>query len=414
MTDSRGKAGNSPYRVGLFGFLGPGNSGNEASMETVLAYLRRDHPGVAVDAMSDGAGHLRARHGIDAVSLYPDMDDTRPAGRLTRYLGKISGKVSDNLRVISWVRKHDAVIVPGAGVLEATTPLRPWGFPLSFCLCFAAGRLSGVKLALVSVGASPISVKATRWLSNTTARCASYRSYRDAQSLTVMRERGVDTSQDRVFPDLAFAFPEPPYDPGDPELVGVGVMDYYGTNDDRARAEELHSAYLEKMTVFIEWLVDNGFSVRLFGGDGRVDYVIAEDIRKDVYSRRPDLAPARIGIDAYSSYAELLDKINKVGTVVATRYHNVLAGVRLGKPTIALAYSEKFIALMDGIGLSDYYQRADSLDTGQLIRQFTEARERRVQLREMMAKYNAANAETLGRQFVLLSEQLGFPKDSSR
>ena len=31
-------------RVGLFGILGAGNSGNDASLETVLAYLREAHP----------------------------------------------------------------------------------------------------------------------------------------------------------------------------------------------------------------------------------------------------------------------------------------------------------------------------------------------------------------------------------
>ena len=39
------------------------------------------------------------------------------------------GVVVDAVRTASWVRRHDAVIVPGMGVLEATLPLRPWQTP---------------------------------------------------------------------------------------------------------------------------------------------------------------------------------------------------------------------------------------------------------------------------------------------
>ena len=41
----------APPRVGLFGQLGSGNSGNDASMETVLAYLQQAHPDAHVDAL---------------------------------------------------------------------------------------------------------------------------------------------------------------------------------------------------------------------------------------------------------------------------------------------------------------------------------------------------------------------------
>ena len=41
-------------RVGLFGLLGSGNVGNDASLEAVLAYLRADHPDAVIDAMCMG------------------------------------------------------------------------------------------------------------------------------------------------------------------------------------------------------------------------------------------------------------------------------------------------------------------------------------------------------------------------
>ena len=93
---------------------------------------------------------------------------------------KLLGKGIDTIRTMSWVRRHDAVIVPGAGALETTLPQRAWGFPYSLFLLSVSGKLFGTKVALVSVGADHINKRVTRWLSNSTARLAFYRSYRDS------------------------------------------------------------------------------------------------------------------------------------------------------------------------------------------------------------------------------------------
>ena len=60
-------------------------------------------------------------------------------------------------------------------------------------------------------------------------------------------------------------------------LIGVGVMAYYGGNDDRKQAVEIHARYVEAMTRFTRWLVDNGYRIRLFGGDNKFDTEIAEN-----------------------------------------------------------------------------------------------------------------------------------------
>ena len=48
-------------RVGLFGYLGSGNIGNDASMEAVLRYLSADHPDAILDAMCMGPERLKSR-----------------------------------------------------------------------------------------------------------------------------------------------------------------------------------------------------------------------------------------------------------------------------------------------------------------------------------------------------------------
>ena len=81
----------------------------------------------------------------------------------------------------------------------------------------ASGRLFGTKVAFVGVGAGIINKRATRWLSNSAARLAYYRSYRDAGAREALRQRGVDTTRDHVYLDLAFALPAPLDEPGDPQ-----------------------------------------------------------------------------------------------------------------------------------------------------------------------------------------------------
>ena len=253
-------------RVGLFGLLGSANIGNEAQLESVLAYLEADHPDAVVDAMSSGPEYVRSKYGMNAIPLlWYEKYEQRTSGVVAIPL-KVMGKGIDAVRTALWVRRHDVVIVPGAGVLEAALPLRPWGVPYAMFLLCASGRLFGTKVVLISVGASAISERATRWLFTRAARLAFYRSFRDVQSRELMSRQGVDTSADRIYPDLAFGIPTPPYEPGDPQTVGVGVMAYYGGNDDRRDASQIHAAYLAKMKRFTRWLVDSGYRVRLFGG----------------------------------------------------------------------------------------------------------------------------------------------------
>jgi polysaccharide pyruvyl transferase WcaK-like protein len=393
-------------RVGLLGLLGSGNSGNDASMETVLAYLREAHPDAVVDALCGGPERVRARYGIEAAPLFwYQRFEQRRTGAPAAFL-KVLGKGIDTVRIASWVRRHDAVIVPGAGALELTLPLRAWGFPYSLFVLAASGRLLGTKVALVSVGADLINKRATRWLSNATARLATYRSYRDVYSRDAMRRRGIDTSSDPVYPDLVFGIPTPPYDPGDPQLVGVGVMAYYGGNDDRKQAAQIHARYVETMTRFSRWLVDNGYRVRLFGGDSKFDGAVAEQIYADLRQYRPDIEPSRVTVTSASTYPELIREMAPVGMVVATRYHNVMCALKLCKPTISLGYSRKFVSLMSDMGLSEFNQFADAVDIDRLVEQFKELESRQSQLQQKMADLNAANVRNLGEQFNTLSELL--------
>ncbi|MFG3262677.1 MULTISPECIES: polysaccharide pyruvyl transferase family protein [Streptomyces] len=392
-------------RVGVFGLLGSGNLGNDGSLEAVLGYLRAEHPEAVVDALCGGPEVVAARYGIPATRLHWYRGEYRTASRAGAIAGKGLGKLVDAVRTAAWVRRHDVVIVPGMGVLEATLPLRPWGFPYSLFLLCASGRLLRTRVALVGVGADAISDRPTRALVRGAARLAAYRSYRDALSRHAMRAMGVDTSRDEVYPDLAFALPTPAASapsgpPGPPGPVCVGVMDFHGGNDDRARAEEIHRRYLDGTTRFVRALVEDGRPVRLLTGDA-CDAAVVAAILDAVDSPLVTAAEA-------ASLADLMKETAAADAVVATRYHNLVCALKAGTPTLALSYAAKSDALMESMGLGAYCHPAREVDADRLLEQFRSLEGRSAELRRTLAERNLAATRQLGDQFTALTAAL-FP-----
>ncbi|MEC3976533.1 polysaccharide pyruvyl transferase family protein [Amycolatopsis sp. H20-H5] len=395
-------------KVGLFGLLGSGNLGNDGSLEAVLGFLAEQHPDAVVSAFCGGPEQVRERYGIETVPLHWNQSEYETASGVKSIAGKGFGKLVDVFRTAAWVRRQDVVIVPGMGVLEATLPLRPWGFPYSLLLLCASGRVVGTKVALVSVGANVIGERATRAVVKLAAGFAAYRSYRDELSRDAMREMGVDVSRDEVYPDLAFSLPIPVDVPAAAGTVGVGVMDYHGGNTDRARADEIHEVYVAKMKQFVRRLVSDGREVRLFTGDS-ADEAVVDEILADVQRWRPGhggVAAARV-----SCLDDLMREMAAVDAVVATRFHNVLCALKLSKPTISLGYAVKNDVLMAQLGLAEFCQPVRTFEVDRLIGQLATLERQGPEVRETMTMRNAEAAARLRHQFSVLTGSI-FPNST--
>ncbi|GHF81187.1 polysaccharide pyruvyl transferase family protein [Streptomyces filamentosus] len=399
----------TPPRVGVFGLLGSGNLGNDGSLEALLGHLRAARPDAVVDALCGGPEAVTERYGIPATRLHWYRGEYRTASRAGAVAGKGLGKLVDAVRTAAWVRRHDVVVVPGMGVLEATLPLRPWGFPYALFLLCAAGRLTGTPVALVGVGAAPIADRATRALVRRAARLAAYRSYRDEPSRDAMRAMGVDTARDAVHPDLAFALPAPAASPPAPPsaspsgTVCVGVMDFHGGNDDRARAGEIHRRYVDGTTRLVRALVAEGRPVRLLTGDA-CDAAVVTAILDAVDSPLVTASGA-------ASLAELTAEAAAADAVVATRYHNLVCALKAGTPTLSLSYAAKSDALMERMGLGAYRHPAREADAGRLLEQFRELERNAPELRRVLAERNATVSRQLHDFLNALTDAL-FPAKS--
>jgi polysaccharide pyruvyl transferase WcaK-like protein len=394
-------------KVGFFGLLGSGNLGNDGSFEAVLTRIRSDHPEAVVDAMCMGSERMSAQYGVPAIPLHwSTTREGHTSGLGARSMWAL-GKLVDVWRTFSWVRRHDLVVVAGAGVLENSLPMRATGVPYAMFLLCASGRLARTKVALLSVGATTIQPRPTRWLRNGAARLAHYRSYRDKLSWDVMQQSGNFAMHDPVYTDLVFSLPAPPSEAGDQRLVGVGIMSFFGGSDDRRDGQQIHDDYIDAMTQFVCWLLDHGFGVRMLSGDDSKDDPVIASVIADVLVRRPDLAPGEIVANPVSSLGDLLREIEPVGSVVGARYHNIVSGLRLSKPTISVGYSLKHDALMAEMGVEEFAMSARSLSASHLIERFVELRSRSREVHALIEANRLLKKDLVEEQFRDLAALIG-------
>ncbi len=358
-------------RVALYGYLGSGNIGNDASMETVLWWLRSVDRGVELSCITLCPEEIEARYGIPAVALSTYRE--RPgAGRARAVLRKIAGRLADVPRSWMLAGSADVVIVPGMGVLEDTLGVRPWGMPLWLFLLAAACRVRGRRFILLAVGADPAAHAVTRRLYAATVRMAHHVSYRDGWSAEAMRACGA-REPDAVVPDLAFAHPSAPRQSVEPGRVVVGVMAYYGPHDDPVRGAQTRRRYVEVLATAVGRLVDEGDWVVLVGGD-RVDLDVAHEIRAAALARCPDSPPGGVEVREVETFDELSEEMARAEVVVASRFHNLICALRLARPTVSLGYATKNRRLMSSMGLEEFCQDIQAVDADRLLEQVSGVR----------------------------------------
>jgi polysaccharide pyruvyl transferase WcaK-like protein len=403
----------SPIRVGLFGLFGNGNSGNDGSLEAMLDFLRRARPDAELTCLCACIPGAPERVAADFRLAAIPLALPKPTSGLLRILDALSLKgprqFASLLRAIRCARSLDVLIAPGTGMLDDFTD-RPTGMPLAlFGWCLAA-RLCGTRVAFVSVGAGPIQHPISRWLIKSAAAMAHYRSYRDTESKAFMEGIGFDTQNDEVYPDIVFKLAVPPlprrqHTEGKPLTIGVGVMAYQGWRDADARGASIYAAYLEKITAFVLWLVDRGHSVRMLMGQA-ADERVVDDVLTRVRVAQPDLSPNRLLADPSHSLHSLMRQIAETDVVVATRFHNVVCALKLGKPTISIGYGQKHDALMAEMGLGSFRQHIERLEFDLLVEQFTQLIADRQRYEHRIRDTTVSYQNRLERQDFLLASTL--------
>jgi polysaccharide pyruvyl transferase WcaK-like protein len=356
--------GSVPKRIGIFGNFGIGNFGNDATLESMLLLLKQTQPDVEITCVCTVPEKVGLDHGIPALPF--------------RWLGpSLLRKLGNWCYAISVVRRFDVLIIPGTGILnDFCTP--PLGLPyILFRWCLAA-RLCGVRIALVSVGAGPLHHPVARWFIKRAALAARYRSYRNNFSKEFLESLGVNTSNDPVYPDIAFSLPSPPSPPQESAeakslIVCVGAMDYHGWCGHLRTDNSIYEGYIGKLTDFVLWLLEHDHVVRIImGGDGEGDQKAVDDLRNSVLARKSSLSARTLIAEAAHSQHDVMRQMADADIVISSRFHNLVFALMLGKLTISIGYAEYHAELMADMGMGAFCQHSENIKMESLITQFTE------------------------------------------
>jgi polysaccharide pyruvyl transferase WcaK-like protein len=343
----------APPRIALFGLFGAGNFGNEGSLAALHQALRGALPaGAELSCICAEPAKVLAQHGLASIPINRPPFRARWARILDRVLLGMPSRLANLAHTFAALRGLDALIAPGTGLLDDFGE-GPTGMPYDvFRWCLLA-RLRGLKVVLVSIGAGPVRNRWSRLLLALAARLANRRSYRDLASKEFVVGLGVEVRDDVVTPDLAFLLPRPspPAPSSSAAVIGVGVMAYRGWLPDPDAEARIYAAYRDTMTAFVAGLLRSGRRVRLLIGED-YDAATAEEIAAAAAAAVPDAPPPEV--PPLATLSDVMAAMADADVVVATRFHNVVCALKMGKPTISLGYAPKNDALLEAAGLGGY------------------------------------------------------------
>lgn len=399
----------------MFGPHGVANFGNDAVLRAFHHHIGRVAPNSEFMGICIGPSAVAAEYGIPAVpcrlALVPRWD---PQGRLARAVRRAlvaaPGELYQWFFSLKTMRRVDALVVPGTGLLQDADTFLGWG-PYDMFRWAVCAKLCGRKLLFVSVGAGPLYSRAGRFFVKTALRLADYRSYRDESTRQCLEAVWTAAGLDPVYPDLVFSLPtiigqdqqEPPMAR---PLVGLGLKGdsgRYGSN----QLPGHHLAYLQAMAGLAHWLLAHGYAVRLLIGDANSDRNVLQEFSEvlDTFS-----AASHVGqvVDApVSSLDQLLGEIAATDYMVGTRFHNVLLAMLLGKPVIAVSFHPKCKSLMDEMGQSDYTEDMMTVEADSLVTRFLQLQQNADRVKVEIQEGLDRSADALDDQYAVLLRVLG-------
>jgi len=365
--------------VALFGLFGGGNLGNEATLGAVLGEIRRRAPGVRCVLVSDPPGGESALDGFDRC-LPHDLLPV-PRGWWAGLPSRLQSPVRIALHWITeplryWrtrqqVRGLRMLMVPGTGIAD-DYGVEPLDVPHHLSRWCRAAQGAGVPVLFLSIGAGPVTHPWSRRFFRQALASAAYRSYRERDSHAFAAELGIDVRDDRVLPDLVFSLQSEsasaPALSWPPRVIVLGVMGYFGWHATREQGAEIYRAYLDKLQRLATGLLRDGYEVRLIIGNRGGDRRAVRDLGERITAVSPALA-ARLLAPQINSFHDVMTQAAAADLVIATRFHNVLKSLLLGRPVISIGYARKNDNLMAEMGLEEYCHAVEAFDPGRVLEQ---------------------------------------------
>jgi polysaccharide pyruvyl transferase WcaK-like protein len=252
----------------------------------------------------------------------------------------------------------------------------PWGFPYTLLKWSTLARLAGAKVVYVSVGAGPLTSKLSFGMVRLALKMSAYTSLRDVRSQELLRTIGVLQST-YVFPDLAYSLKRTHKPLGQrvaitgrrKPRIGINVMPVYDSRYWHIHDAERYSTYVENLAAFSAALLRDDYPV-VFWGTQPSDANVTVDLLSRLQNKMGTTLKDDGVADTFTSVAQLLEFIEGLDLVVATRFHGVVLSLFASKPVIAICYHRKIDDLMKEMGQADYSIMFDALEANDLLRRF--------------------------------------------
>jgi polysaccharide pyruvyl transferase WcaK-like protein len=408
--------------VGVFGHYGNRNLGDEAIVTATIQQLRRRLDGVEIVCFSLRPNDTAFRHGVEAFSVrcLPQQPvPVKPTDRLpvedlpwnkSPHAGSMSGErdlerrglkqrvktlpiigrlataaagivstgaaaareIGFIVRSAGYLKRFDLIVVAGSNQFLDNFD-GTWGFPYALLKWSLLGKLTGTRIAFVSVGAGPLQGRLSKIFVRLAIRLSDYASYRDQASKRLV-ESGYPRVNGQVYPDLAFglAYSErerpSPIDRGKP-VVGINPMPVYDRRYWFEHDDRRYRAYVGKLAILAARLIERNYPVFLFPTMWRDDDVI-RDVLDQLRSAHGIVADTDRHVRPSQDVPELVDALQSADIIVATRFHAVVLPYHLGVPVLGIGYFRKTSDLMEQMDQSRYHEDLDELDVERLWTKF--------------------------------------------
>ena len=183
-------------------------------------------------------------------------------------------------------------------------------------------------------------------------------------------------------------------------MVGLGLMEYGAKYSTPSETADTYLRYLESLAVFVGWLLEHEYDVKLLLGDA--DTVVIDDFRAVLREHLGPYEEERVTGPVVGSIDDVLSQLSATDLVVATRFHNVLMSLLLGKPPLAISFHHKVSSLMSEMGLSEYCHDINQMNADTLIAQFQALVRNTEELKPEIAQRVAESRLALEEQYQVL------------
>ena len=202
---------------------------------------------------------------------------------------------------------------------------------------------------------------------------ADYVSVRDVNTLETLRQIGVDTESVHKTNELVFLFPQ--------ESVGINPIQGLAYPEKPTLGITFHHIYYRKfmtkdtyvhhMRRFVDGVIEqHGFNVVFISmesaKEGKGDISLLMEIREQLEFPE-QVTIANVSMDP----RDLLGLFASLNFLVATKTHSVVYGLRMGIPTLAIAYARKTSDFMLDFDQSSFNIPLERFDPNDALERFS-------------------------------------------